>query len=32
MRHLVVSATQFEAEHRLLVFALEQNGIVQAAT
>ena len=32
MRHLVVCAAQFEAEHRLLVFALEQHGVVQAAT
>ena len=32
MRHLVVRATQFEAEHRLLVFALEQHGVVQTTT
>ena len=31
VRHFVVSATQFEAEHRLLVFALEQHGVVKSA-
>jgi putative redox protein len=29
--HLVVGATQLEAEHRLLVFALQQHLVVQAA-
>ena len=28
--HLVVSAAQLEAEHRLLVFTLEQDGVFQA--
>jgi hypothetical protein len=31
MRHLVVGAAQLEAEHRLLVLALEQHLVVQAA-
>jgi hypothetical protein len=30
LRHLVVRAAQLEAEHRLLVFALEQHLVVQA--
>jgi hypothetical protein len=30
VRHLVVGAAQLEAEHRLLVFALEQHLVVQA--
>ena len=30
VRHLVVGAAQLEAAHRLLVFALEQHGVVQA--
>ena len=31
MRHLVVGAAQLEAEHRLLVFALQEHFVVQAA-
>ena len=30
VRHLVVGAAQLEAVHGLLVFALEQHGVVQA--
>ena len=30
LRHLVVSAAQLEAEHRLLVFTLEKNRVFQA--
>ncbi len=30
VRHLVVGAAQLETVHRLLVFALEQHGVVQA--
>ena len=31
VHHLVVGAAQLETEHRLLVFALEQHGVVQTA-